>query len=177
LSRPLNFINDWCGNKGRHLDVLLNMHNIECNEGPNSLFPLHNPRQISFTSPLSKQILNKFEKDNFIVHYEYWMIGWDYSRFGTWCASIWGTLHLPFEFNSQYPKNRLSLCGLNKLGMSLANGLAEYFNTEDYERALINIDYSHDTQTKRRDTSLIYHEQIKDEDLTYRYSLIFSGLQ
>ena len=35
----IKFINQWCGKNGNRLDLVVNLHNIECNEAPNIICP------------------------------------------------------------------------------------------------------------------------------------------
>ena len=144
------FINNWCGEKGRRLDVAVNLHNIECSEEVNVLCPLIELSKAEHIRTLNKFVLSRL-KDKVLTSDTVWMYGHTDKRFMGWCSEIWGTLPIPYEINSRYPQNRLSLDSLNTLGADFVKIFAEYTNSEGYERAFPEMERTIALHRERRD--------------------------
>jgi len=150
------FIIDWCGEKENRLDVVVNLHNVECNEAPNVLCPILEGNQTEEIDNLNKFLLPRLEKLQEIkVGHGYWIVGgFSSNRLAGWSAYFWSNIQIAYEINSRYPENRLSLDGLNILGKSFVISLSEYFNSDGYERAFPLMEKYRYAQIKTRKESL-----------------------
>ena len=150
------FINEWAGDKKRRLDIICTMHNIECAEGPNIMFPIID-NTYKGVEELSGFLLKRFGE--YKVSDEVWTYGFMFRRFNGWCSEKWGGLQILTEINSRYPEKRLSLYDLDKVGEMYVKGFSAYFESEEYEYVLPDIYYRHMLQTERRNKFLASGEE------------------
>ena len=137
------FIIDWISEKGNRLDVVVNLHNVECNEAPNVLCPILEGNQINEIEALNNYVLNKIEKlqPSIKLSRSYWIIGgFSSNRLAGWCSYFFGNIQMAYEINSRYPENRLSLGDLSILGKSFVISFTDYLDSDEYERVLPHID-------------------------------------
>ena len=135
----IGFINDWVDNRKMRLDLIMNLHNIECNEGPNIMSPFIDTENATDIFAFNKFFMPKLKDVD--TSYAIWIEGYSTARFMGWCSKNFGSIPVLYEINSRHPKNRLSLKDLNDLGISFVETLREYFMSEEYEKALLKIDY------------------------------------
>ena len=146
------FITSWCGDANRRLDIVCNLHNVECNEAPNVLCPILEGNQIEEIDNLNKFLLLRLkELQDVHISNIYWIIGgFSKNRFAGWCSNHWGNIQISYEINSRYHHNRMSQYDINKLGESFAISFNNYFYSVEYERAMLRINYIFSAQNKRR---------------------------
>ena len=125
---------DWLQESGKRLDVVVNLHNIECNEGENIFCPIVDNNQSEFINGLNKVILSNLVDVQ--TSETVWLRGFATSRLMSWCSEYWGSIQAAYEINSRYPQNRLSLYDLDKLGKSLVCAFDIYLKSDAYEKAL-----------------------------------------
>ena len=147
-----SFIASWCGDYFRRLDIIVNMHNIECNEGPNIFSPVQNINRYEESNNLNKFILSRISNVN--VGMDYFTQGYNEYRYSGWCCRLWGCVPVAYEINSRYPNNRLEPYDLDNLGESLVMLFFKYFNSDEYEKALPTIEKAYMEQTLRRNSFL-----------------------
>jgi len=155
------FINKWVIN-GHRLDIVCNLHNVECAEGPNFFCPLIDISQGEMIMDLNEIIFSGLV--DFKTSDEVWMKAFINNRFMSWCAEIYGSIQVPYEINSRYPDNRLNLQGMGELGKSLALSFSTYFDSEEYERALPNIDMVYAKHLLRTEEFFATHG-VNDENI------------
>ena len=148
----LKFINNWCGNKEYRLDVVMNFHNIECDEGVNVLSPILDLHNADAIDSINKFCLTKLT--DYVTNKEYWITNFTYGRLMTWTNEIWGSLSISYEINSRYPNNRLNFNKINLLGDNFTKILKGYFLDEEYERVLPMIDKVYTYHTNDRNNFL-----------------------
>ena len=144
----IKFIINWCGIKERRLDVALNIHNIECNEGSNVLSPHIDDRYWEDAVALKKIILENLPDVK--TGNDVWVTGFFYKRFSHWCTDHWGGVPVLFEVNSRYPEKRLYQKDMAGLGQDFALVFEKYFKSEEYERVLPIIEKKYAEQTNAR---------------------------
>ena len=147
-----SFINSWCGDRNMRLDLVVNLHNIECNEGPNVMFPLIDINYMEHAEKLNDFFLKNLTdvKTSSVV----WAHGSFYDRFSGWCQRQWGSIITLCEINSRYPQNRLSLKDMDELGKSFALLCGEYFKTDAYEDILPRIEMTYEYHKTKRNNYL-----------------------
>ena len=147
------FINDWCGDKGRRLDIVTSLHNIECAEGPNVMFPIVDTwYDGDYVEQLREMLLGGFGE--YKTSKTVWMYGLMFRRFNGWCMDKWGSIPLLSEVNSRYPVNRLNMLDMDKLGEMYVKGYYNYLLSDDYDKAMVYITRKYSLQTERRNQFL-----------------------
>jgi len=161
-----NFVIDWCGEKENRLDVVVNLHNVECNEAPNVLCPILEANQVEEIDNLNKFLLLRLkELQDVHISNTYWILGgFSRNRLAGWAAHFWGNIQIAYEINSRYPENRLSLNDLDTLGKSFVLSFREYFNSEEYERAFLLMEKRRYAQMKLRKEMLPGYLRYSDMD-------------
>jgi len=109
------FINQWAGERENRLDVVISLHNVECQETPNLLCPIINIEKSSAVLALNSFVQSNLP-DSIVGSKTVWIKGFTHDRFMGWCSEHWGSLDIGYEINSRYPENRLNLHGLYILG-------------------------------------------------------------
>ena len=154
-----SFIIEWIAVNERNLDIILNLHNVECNEAPNVMCPFRNIVTYAHVNNLNNFILSKLPK-NIKSSTGTWIENFSDKRFMDWCQNIWGTLSIPYELNSRYPENRLNLNDLHDLGRDFVLVLYDYFRSDEYERVMPVIEKKKHEQLKKREQFLQDHQEI-----------------
>ena len=165
-----SFINKWCGYNKKRLDVVVNLHNIECNEGPNVMSPLLDTLKYNDILSLNKSLAPAF--NDFSIDFKtVWLEGYTDTRFMGWISKMWGSIPVLYEINSRYPENRMNLAKLDNLGEAFVKGFYGYFASDEYEKALPSIDYTFSNQTKAVRGFIDNKILTKDEGLALYYNL------
>ena len=164
------FINKWCGHDKKRLDVVINLHNIECNEGSNIMSPLLDVLQYDNIIQLNKHLKSAFN-DLTVDFSTVWLEGYTDKRFMGWISQAWGSATALYEINSRYPQNRLNLAGLNNTGKDFVLAFESYFKSDEYERALPEIEYIFSRQSKKMLKFIENEMIIKEKDLAPYYNL------
>ena len=147
------FIVDWTMKQERRLDVVINLHNIECTEGPNIMFPMLERTYFDSMKGLREYLLNNItsvKTGNTI-----WSEGFFEDRYMGWCTRHYGTISVLTEINSRYPSNRMNLADINNLGKDFTVALHKYFSNDAYERALPKLEKAYSEQLFRYKKALI----------------------
>ena len=161
------FINSWAG-QGYNLDVIINLHNIECNEGSNLFSPLINIIHADDIFSANDFIFTRFL--NIETSMLYWDIGYVKNRFYGWCSNLWGGLTLLYEINSRYPQNRLNIEDIDDIGKEFTFVFNDYFKTESFEHVFPIIAYQ---QTKQLNEYTNFYDMKKNipEHMKIYYTL------
>ena len=147
------FIVDWTMKQERRLDVVINLHNIECTEGPNIMFPMLERTYFDSMKSLREYLLNNItsvKTGNTI-----WSEGFFEDRYMGWCTRHYGTISVLTEINSRYPGNRMNLADINNLGKDFTVALHKYFSSDAYERALPKLEKAYSEQLVRYKKALV----------------------
>ena len=161
-----SFINDRCG-QDYNLDVIINLHNVECNEGVNLFSPLIDIKYTDDIFSANSFALSKFS--NIKTSMMYWDVGFVKNRFFGWCSNLWGGLTLLYEINSRYPDNRLNIEDMHDMSREFVLIFDEYLKTENFEYIYPKIAYQ---QAKQLKEYLHFHDKMKiPEHLKAYYTL------
>ena len=166
------FINAWVGDSKRRLDIAVNLHNPECNESPNIMCPLIHVSDYDSVYELNDFVLSKMT--NYKTSKDVWDVGFVKKRFASFCHERWGAIHLPYMINSRYPEKRLNLNDLSNMGQDFALVFADYFKSEEYEKAFLKIEKQVAYQTEERDKfkrMRVMYNITPDEGLEWYYAL------
>jgi len=168
----MKFIIQWVSTFGRRLDLVINLHNVECNEAVNVMCPLIDVDDAENITAIKDTILSSLP--GVTVSHNVWMTAFVEDRLMSWCYKQFGSIQIPFEVNSRYPDNRLSLLELDNLGESFVEGIAKYFESEAYEKAFPQIEQRKKHQEEQR-------KRLRDSynprtDGYAAEALIFSGI-
>ena len=156
------FVVDWIAVKERNLDVVVNLHNVECNESVNLFCPYKNMLKHNAMSELNNLILSSDFPSYITSNNGTWMEGYSDKRFMDWCDNLWGSVTIPYEINSRYPENRLSLSNLSDLGKGFVFALSDYFKTDSYEYIMPQIEKRKLEQLEKR--AQFWNDYPKDEN-------------
>jgi len=152
------FLSTWI-NDGHRLDIINDIHNIECNEGPNILSPIVDLRQVGIITDIQSFVLARFR--DIKTSPTVWLHGMISDRLTSWCYLHFGTIQMTYEVNSRFPDNRLSLDQLKRTGGVLVTSLGEYTTVKmfkSYEQGMLSM------QSKYVDNRKRYWEQCDDPD-------------
>jgi hypothetical protein len=131
------FARQWV-DAGNRLDLVINLHNVESAEMPHLLAPLMYPQR----GPLAgrhdacwvfhrRYVTPEFRDMGFEVARETWGEGLSRFRFGGWLSDWYGTLHMPYEVNSQAPTRHLSLYELQTMGALMVRASVRFLHSPD----------------------------------------------
>ena len=123
-------------NKGKRLDIVINIHNIECNEGANIECPMVNR---IYKEVVYNQNDMLFKEANNYGYSAGSPSGWDHGimglRLSGWCFVKFRTLDLYYEVNSRYPRCKMTLSQSQQLGAVIALS-TNTFTTSAHYRVL-----------------------------------------
>jgi len=159
------WIIDWIAEKGNRLDVVVNLHNVECNEASNILCPILEGNQMEEIDNLNNFLLPRLEKSQEIkISRSYWIMGgFSNDRLAGWCSYFFGNIQISYEINSRYPDNRLSLDDLNMLGKSFLISFNDYFDSDEYERTLPHMDKYRYSQIDARNKQIDEYLEVEEK--------------
>lgn len=110
---------------GQSLDVIVNVHNIECQEGPNLFCPLLNPQQREVATQVNTKLFSAVREAGMTVGDPAGVnTGTMSMRWSGWCAANFQSVDLNYEVNTRAPTSRLTLPHSQRLGEIMARNLA-----------------------------------------------------
>ena len=116
--------------QGHAIALVMNLHNVECTEGPNVFTPILNPGRLEQVTALKTALYAAATDAGYTTGTPGWaIVGWQSSRLAGWCSRVFGACDLLYETNSRVPTARLDLPRLRHLGAVLARELARYRQT------------------------------------------------
>jgi hypothetical protein len=120
--------------RAKRMDLVLNLHNIESQEGPH----VFNPRIESDSKRIgfSRAFYNDFvvppiKALDFRVGAPTESKGQISGRLGDWLRVAYGSLHLPLELNSQERHRHMGLSDLHQIGKLLVLSCKQYLNSKE----------------------------------------------
>lgn len=132
------FFHDWV-NAGNRLDLCFNLHNVESKETTHLTSAYMEPKK-SEKYPLGryeqcvalhKTISSTMKEGNILVAGGTWGKRYGVARLGGFVRDYYGTLHMPYEVNSQAPRRHLTLSELRSIGAYLAIASVEYLHSAE----------------------------------------------
>jgi hypothetical protein len=127
------FFKTWI-DRAKRMDLVLNLHNIESQEGPH----VFNPRIESDSKRIgfSRAFYNDFvvppiKALDFRVGAPTESKGQISGRLGDWLRVAYGSLHLPLELNSQERHRHMGLSDLHQIGKLLVLSCKQYLNSKE----------------------------------------------
>jgi hypothetical protein len=126
---------------GHRLDIAINLHNIECNEGQNVLCPFVNMTRKSSIQTFNTQLFTQAQADGFTVGNPLGLnTGLMRLRLNGWCYDKFASYDLAFEVNSRDPSSRLSAQQLEQLGRMMADQTYTFCQSDDFAPITSSID-------------------------------------
>ena len=134
------FFKNWV-DKGNPLQLVLNLQNLESNEGPHLQFivvdTVKQRQEYSlmfydrFLEPLTKaEGFRAKRKDVKITS----------ARLGIWLSNSFGPLHAMVDINAQEPKRHLTIADLHQMGQLLVLASARYLSSQEAGPLMANVD-------------------------------------
>ena len=134
------FFKNWM-DKGNLLQLVLNLHNLESNEGPHLQFivvePVKQRREYSlmfydrFLQPLTKaEGFSARRKDVRIAS----------ARLGIWLSNSFGPLHALVDINAQEPHRHLTIADLHQIGQLLVLASARFLSSQEAGPFMASVD-------------------------------------
>ena len=118
---------------GHRLDIVANLHNVECNEGPNCFATLVNPERHAAITRLNTQLFTTLTNAGYTTGFpEGQYAGAIPLRLAGWAYRAFRSLDLLYEINSRAPGHTLTLAQTQQLGAILGHALAGYVQSEDF---------------------------------------------
>lgn len=106
---------------GHRLEVVINLHNVECTEGPNLFTPMVNAARETQIRPLQQPFFTAADKLGFTTGQPGWsMVGYASFRLSGWCYNVFRTFDMFYEVNGRAPLSRLNPVQLRQIGNLLA---------------------------------------------------------
>ena len=116
--------------QGHAIALVLNLHNVECTEGPNFFTPILNPARLEQATALKTALYAAATAAGYTTGTPGWaIVGLQSSRLSGWCSRVFGACDLAYEINSRVPTARLDLPRLRHLGAVLARAFTRYRET------------------------------------------------
>ena len=118
---------------GHRVDLAINLHSLECTEGPNLDCPFITYGQNKSIVAFNTQAFARVKKAGFETGQpDGWAVGGVSARFAYWFYRGFSTQGMSFEMNTRYPKNRLNITQQKKLGATLIDGAVDYVQSKDF---------------------------------------------
>ena len=115
---------------GGRVDMVVNLNNLECDEGGNLLDSVVDPAQKTLTIALNTELFAQAKREGYTTGKPAgWHTGQMPLRLSGWCAAHGGSLALIYELNACDPKSRLSLPRLQHLGAVLGQELSIFLHS------------------------------------------------
>jgi len=105
---------------GHRLELVIDMHNIECAEGPQLFTPFIDAAEEATIRELNEPLWVAAQHAGFTTGPSWTMVGWATERLCGWCYMAFRTIDLMYEVNGRAPDARLSPIGLRAVGRLLA---------------------------------------------------------
>ena len=126
----LRYLRDWA-DAGRTLDLAVSIHNVESDEAANLSTPFTDNAYIEATDYLNDGLFPWLKKAGYEVGgAQDGHVGASPWRLYGWAGQFLGALPVAYEVNDRYPKNRLSLSELQRLGATLGLGMARWCQSQ-----------------------------------------------
>lgn len=129
--------------EGRQADLVLNLHNLESQEGPH----VSNPRlgldmkAASYCRILYGEfVVPPIKAADLRVGAPTELKGLSPGRLGVWLHATYGSLHLPLELNSQERHRHMTISDLHQVGRLLALACGRFLNSGKSPSLLADID-------------------------------------
>jgi len=117
---------------GHQLALTINIHNVECNEGPNLFNPFTNRIREKEIGALNAHLWGIAQQAGYTTGQPGWaMVGLANARLSGWCFQKFRTLDLFYEVNGRAPSSRLMPWRLQQLGRILGQQAAWVLQTAD----------------------------------------------
>lgn len=118
---------------GHRLDIVMNLHNVECTEDRNFFCPLINSDRITSVRKFNQNLFNRLKADGFSVGNPYGdNVGIQIARLSGWCNSRFSTYDLMYEVNTCDPSSRLTMNRTARLGALVAQELYRLEQSKDF---------------------------------------------
>ena len=118
---------------GHRIDVAVNLHNVECTEGPHIFIPLVNERHRDDSDQWNQAFFAALATAGFMTgRVQGNAKGYQNDRLAGWCAQHFATFDLAYELNSRMPGNLLTLPRLRQIGTILGMNVSAYLQTPAY---------------------------------------------
>lgn len=118
---------------GHRLDLAINLHNVECTEGPHLFSPLINKLRQPAVARWHQRLYAAVEDAGFTTGTPSWCrVGMQRGRLAGWCFHAFRTADLAYEVNSRVPGDTLEPPQLRQLGQLLAQQSAAWLSSEDF---------------------------------------------
>jgi len=106
---------------GHRLEIVINLHSVECSDGPNLFSPLVNRMRANEIKELDRELWQTAQNAGFATCQPDWgMTGLATSRLCGWCYKVFRTMDLSYEVNGRAPDSRLTTAQLMLLGRFIA---------------------------------------------------------
>lgn len=161
-------------NSGRTIDLVVDLHNVECNEGKNIESPEIRPEQKEFGIYFNNQLFTRLAEEKYVSGDSLpWSIAWSNYRLHGWCALRFGSLNLAYEINSRYPKRRLSIYETDRIGFYISDEIGKYLLSDMGKKQHEKMTVLLQTRKEQRDKwwSTIRHS----EDQRDMFDLLVKG--
>lgn len=112
---------------GKRLDLVVNLHNVECDEGPNLFSPFVNIVHADSVQALHTALFTRARAEGYTVGQpQGWEQGMMGLRLGGWCFRRFRSYDLTLEINTRHPTSRLTLARTQELGALIARQVADF---------------------------------------------------
>lgn len=143
VSREATFFAQYLINwvdSGNTVDMVINLHNVECNEGPNIFCPFMNYKLEKTVKEYNNSVLAQAKLDGFTVGNDSGSThGSMPFRMHGWCNSMFGSTDISFEVNTRSPGSPLSLPRTYALGETLARQTWRFIGSPSFSSVSENV--------------------------------------
>jgi len=131
------YLSDFSFSTNRPIDIVVNLHNVEANEGPNLFSPVADFREKEDIAEVNRLCYTRLRQQGYQV------ANTDLpediervfrSRLYGWCTCSLASLDIVFEVNDRYPRHRLTLAETQYIGRALGESLWGFYDSADGQR-------------------------------------------
>jgi hypothetical protein len=135
------FLAQWV-DSGRRLDLVINLHNVESSEQCHLSCPRMEPGtgRLVQCEAFHALVIAAGQRAELNVSPKPWGYGYASFRLGGYMSKFYGTLHMPYEINSQDKARHLRLNGLSHIGTLLIEATTAFFASPEATKLEESID-------------------------------------
>jgi len=141
------FFHEWV-NAGNRLDICFNLHNVESKEAAHFTSAYMEPEKsdkhpqgrYEHCVALHKMIRSTMKEGDIDVSAGAWAKRYGVGRLGEFAREFYGTLHMPYEVNSQAPRRHLTLFELRSVGAYMTIASVKYLYSSEAKPLVQGID-------------------------------------
>jgi len=124
-----HYLTDFAFPTGRPIDIVVDLHNVEANEGEHLFCPIANIGHVDMVRDFNRSFFHRLTEQGYQAGDAEHLPDIQRpmrARLYGWCVEATASFDLIYEVNDRYPPRRLALAELQGLGISLGDALVAW---------------------------------------------------